>query len=46
MKTLKHWSAPKLIEHGSVEAITHQVTIKPKKLGSSDDFGITGISSP
>jgi hypothetical protein len=45
MKTLKHWSAPKLIEHGSVEAITHQL-IKPKRLGGSDDFGITGISSP
>jgi hypothetical protein len=44
MKTLKPWFAPKLIEHGSVEAITHQV--KQKRLGSSDDFGITGISDP
>jgi hypothetical protein len=45
MQDLKPWTAPKLTSHGSVEAITHQL-IKPKKLGSKDDFGITGISSP
>jgi hypothetical protein len=44
MQTLKPWTAPKLTTHGDVEAITNQ--IKPKKLGSKDDFGIDGVSSP
>jgi hypothetical protein len=44
MKTLKSWSTPKLIEHGGVEAITHQV--KPKRLGPQDDFGVVGVSDP
>ncbi|HEY9827200.1 MAG TPA: hypothetical protein V6D19_17315 [Stenomitos sp.] len=45
MQNLKPWTAPKLTTHGGVETITAQL-IKPKKLGSSDDFGVPGISSP
>lgn len=41
----KTWNAPKLSVFGNVEKITMQ-TIKPKQLGSRDDFGIDGISSP
>jgi hypothetical protein len=44
MKDLKTWSAPKLSVHGGLESITAQV--KPKQIGSSDDFGVPGISSP
>jgi hypothetical protein len=40
----KLWITPELIQYGSVEDLTQQV--KLKKLGSSDDFGISGISSP
>jgi hypothetical protein len=42
----KTWNAPKLSVFGDVEKITMQKVIKPKQLGSSDDFGINGISSP
>lgn len=38
------WVTPKLTQYGTVEDITQQV--KSKKLGSSDDFGISGISNP
>lgn len=40
----KNWTAPALTNHGRIEDITEQ--IKPKSLGSADDFGIAGITSP
>ena len=39
------WVTPKLTQYGTVEDITQQ-TVKSKKLGSMDDFGISGISNP
>jgi hypothetical protein len=42
--TRKIWRIPKLVVYGSVEDLTQQ--IKPKQLGTSDDFGIVGISDP
>ena len=39
------WITPKLTQYGTVEAITQQ-TVKLKKLGTIDDFGINGISNP
>ena len=42
--TKKHWETPELVVFGAVEELTQQV--KTKRLGSSDDFGITGISNP
>lgn len=41
----KNWSAPALMSHGRIEELTEQI-IKDKQLGSSDDFGINGISTP
>jgi len=38
----KVWTAPTVTVYGNVEAITEQV--KPKKLGASDDFGVSGVS--
>lgn len=38
----KDWAAPELIVYGNVDHLTHQS--KLKQLGSSDDFGIAGIS--
>ncbi|WP_264082502.1 hypothetical protein ACQFX9_13480 [Aliinostoc sp. HNIBRCY26] len=40
----KVWTAPAVKIYGNIEAITEQV--KPKKLGSSDDFGVPGVSDP
>ena len=40
----KAWLTPEVIQYGTVEELTQQT--KPKKLGSSDDFQIAGISSP
>jgi hypothetical protein len=42
--TKKLWQTPELIVFGAVEELTQQV--KLKKLGSSDDLGIAGISDP
>ena len=41
----KVWKKPALLIHGDVAKITAQV-IKPKELGSMDDFGIAGITDP
>ncbi|MEA5567929.1 MULTISPECIES: hypothetical protein [unclassified Anabaena] len=38
----KVWTVPTVTVYGNVEAITEQV--KPKKLGASDDFGVSGVS--
>jgi hypothetical protein len=38
----KGWVAPELTVYGNVEDLTLQV--KMKQLGSTDDFGINGIS--
>jgi hypothetical protein len=38
------WIPPKLTQYGTVEDLTQQ--IKLKQLGTADDFGISGISSP
>ena len=38
----KHWETPELVVFGAVEELTQQA--KYKRLGSSDDFGIAGIS--
>jgi hypothetical protein len=40
----KPWNSPKLSVFGDVEKITLQRVQKLKNLGSSDDFGIDGIS--
>ena len=44
-KEKKTWTTPKLVVYGTVEEITGK-EIKPKALGSTDDFGIVGISNP
>jgi hypothetical protein len=43
MKTQKNWTSPRLTSHGSVKEITAQL-VKPKQLGSSDDFGVSGVA--
>jgi hypothetical protein len=43
--TKKVWSTPVFVEYGSVETLT-QVGIKLKDLGTQDDFGVIGVSSP
>ena len=43
MQTLKPWTAPKLINHGSVEAITNKLNVKAKTFGAADDFGVATI---
>ena len=40
----KVWTTPELTQYGAVEDLTQQV--KSKQLGSSDDFGISGICDP
>jgi lipopolysaccharide biosynthesis glycosyltransferase len=40
----KPWTTPELIQYGSVEELTQQA--KWKQIGTSDDFGVPGISSP
>lgn len=42
MDDKKEWAAPELTVLGTVEELTQQV--KLKSLGTSDDFGISGIS--
>ncbi len=40
----KGWEVPELVVYGDIDTLTQQV--KPKTLGSRDDFGVTGISDP
>jgi len=40
----KPWNSPKLSVFGDIEKITEQKIIKPKTPGSSDDFGVVGVS--
>jgi hypothetical protein len=40
----KCWKTPELTVFGTVEDLTHKTV--PKRLGTQDDFGISGISSP
>lgn len=42
-RSQKDWVAPELTVYGNVDHLTLQV-VKSKQLGSSDDFGIAGIS--
>ncbi len=44
--TKKVWSTPVLVEYGSVETLTQVGITKSKRLGTSDDFGVVGVSSP
>jgi len=46
MEQKKTWETPDLVVYGDIEALTNQRVIKPKTPGSSDDFGVTGISDP
>ena len=41
----KVWTTPELTQYGAVEDLTQQ-DVKSKKLGASDDFGISGICNP
>ena len=40
----KVWETPDLVVYGDIDSLTQQV--KPKVPGSTDDFGVTGISNP
>jgi hypothetical protein len=44
MNYQKAWTKPQLVKYGTVENLTAQ--IKGKRLGSSDDFGVTGVENP
>jgi hypothetical protein len=39
------WESPELTVYGDVDTLTQQL-VKPKTPGSTDDFGVTGISDP
>ena len=39
------WIDPELIRYGSVEELTEKGPVKSKMLGTSDDFGVVGVSS-
>jgi hypothetical protein len=41
-QTKESWSTPKLVIYGDIEQLTLQS--KLKQPGSSDDFGVTGVS--
>lgn len=43
--TKKPWATPKLTEIGTIEELT-LYEVKSKRLGNSDDFGISGITNP
>ena len=44
MEEKKVWETPELVVYGDIDSLTQQ--IKPKMLGTVDDFGVVGISSP
>jgi hypothetical protein len=44
MNYQKAWTKPQLVKYGTVEDLTAQ--LKNKRLGSSDDFGVTGVMDP
>ena len=44
MQKKRQWETPVVRTYGDMNSLTQQV--KLKKLGLSDDFGITGISNP
>jgi hypothetical protein len=43
----KEWEMPELVVYGDIDALTQSApNIKPKQVGSRDDFGVVGISDP
>lgn len=44
----KEWEIPELVVYGDIDTLTQSKgrIVKPKTPGTSDDFGVVGISDP